>query len=383
MIPSKFKEYLPIYGNITKMNIQVHVRAHVYLCKLTKLTPFHWDSENGNVKAKKPGCEFGKWLVYAAQLTMAIHMLYEMVSNSNRVNGTENYYILVRVFFLVVMSGAYIYHHHVWSDTEGLSALFNGIVHNFDKLEIGNLKTKAVSGIFRFMMVSQLITTFGFAILTIACPDLPPFLSSLLPQTGTWYTFILRDVLIIIQVWVMTTILCHGFLIWCCVVLCNSTVYLGLKFLRMNNSKGCIRVYQNIQLITTYTNFQFQNSIQLSITIVSIAVTILSTSAAMKFHGMMPSSFLFAIIMSSVNALLVSTFNSMIQGKLNWMSKSLLHNWKRNQARSLGIWGQKTVKAMKDIRMQFGTGNFFEKSTCLVIMEFQIEQIVNVLLLTN
>ncbi|CAL8067962.1 unnamed protein product, partial [Orchesella dallaii] len=51
----------------------------------------------------------------------------------------------------------------------------------------------------------------------------------------------------------------------------------------------------------------------------------------------------------------VALLNSGIQGNLNWMSRKILSDWRRNHSKRLGKLEKKTVMAMREIRMQMGT----------------------------
>ncbi|CAL8076237.1 unnamed protein product [Orchesella dallaii] len=75
--------------------------------------------------------------------------------------------------------------------------------------------------------------------------------------------------------------------------------------------------------------------------------------------------------------MLISSLNSKIQGSLNGMSKELLQVWNETSDKRMRKEERKIIGTMKEIRIRFGTSNFYVRNTCLVIGGFQIENIVN------
>ncbi|CAL8076477.1 unnamed protein product [Orchesella dallaii] len=136
-------------------------------------------------------------------------------------------------------------------------------------------------------------------------------------------------------------------------------------------------------LLSTYINVQFRNSLHFSILIAVILLGILSSTAAIKYHDEMPSTMMYVVTVVSVDSTVTSLFIAMIPGKVNGISKDVIHSWRRQYSSGINKLERKVIRSLREIKIQFGMANFFEKDTCLVVVDFQILRTVDVLLLMS
>ncbi|CAL8076491.1 unnamed protein product [Orchesella dallaii] len=369
------------WQNIFVANIKDHVRFHAKLCKLPIITPFLWDNERELLRVNKFAWKVKKSLVLSIHLCIVIAMLSEIVAFVLVSKNADKFAALLRIVFFCLISCPFLYHQHAWSDSEGLCTLLNCIAQ-FNQLKTGNLDTLWIRTILTVMQMSMFLATCLVTVLMAFCPDFPPFPSSLLvyvPQG--WLVIIIRMVVTTIQVWNVISWMCHAGLILCCALLCNGAMYIGVHSLTKYPypSNQSLKKYRQLLLLGTYINLQFRKSIQLALLMAVIALGILCFSATIKCHAEVSFMVLGIIILITVNAVVASSLMAAIPGKVNGMSKELLNDWKPKSVK--GRLDKKTVRSLREIKLQFGTANYFERNTCLAVMDFQIEKTVDLLLL--
>ncbi|CAL8076471.1 unnamed protein product [Orchesella dallaii] len=142
-----------------------------------------------------------------------------------------------------------------------------------------------------------------------------------------------------------------------------------------------IKKHNNLSLLSTYINIQFRKSLQFSLVIAAILVGILTSTAAIKYHDTMPSTMMYVVAVAGVDATVTSLFIAMIPGKVNGISKDIIHGWKRQYSCGVNKLERKVIRSLREIKIQFGTANYFERGTCLAVVDFQILRTVDVLLL--
>ncbi|CAL8076462.1 unnamed protein product [Orchesella dallaii] len=366
-------------------SIQHQAGNYASLCKLPKITPFEWDPVRELLTVIKPWWNLKKALVLSIHIGIGISSLFEIIFSTAIQPAINKHELLLRILLSNIICWSFVYHYHIWSDSEGFCALLNCIIR-FNKLETGNLDTKVMRRILVAFKQGMMLTGIAIGLLIVACPQTPPYPTSLLqyiPTPWGWYTFIAFVVLKMIEVWNLVSWICYTALVCFCAVLCNSAMYVGCKSLKKFSFKESIKKHSILSLLATYINVQFRNSLHFSILIAVILLGILSSTAAIKYHDAMPSTMMYVVAVVSADSTATSLFIAMIPGKVNGISKDVIHAWRRQYSCGINKLERKVIRSLREIKIQFGTANFFEKDTCLVVVNFQILRTVDVLLLMS
>ncbi|CAL8076457.1 unnamed protein product [Orchesella dallaii] len=364
-------------------SIQHQAENYAGLCKIPKITPFEYDPAKQVLRVVKPWWNMKKVLVFSIHTGIAMSSLFEIIFSAIIQHEIDKQPLLLRILLFSILCWSFVYHYHIWSDAEGFCSLINGIVR-FNKLETGNLDTKVMRRILLAMKQGILLTGFAICSLMVACPHIPPFPTSLLEYTPTpwrWHTFVVQIALMAIEVWNVVSWICHGALVFYCILLCNAAMYIGVKSLKKYSFQESIKKHNSLLVLATYINVQFRNSMHFSILISVILLGTLTFTAAIKYHNTMPSTMMYVVVVIIVDCFVTSQFLVMIPGKVHGISKDVIHGWKRQYSCGIKKLERKIVRSLREIKIQFGTANLFERGTCLVVMDFQIRNTVDVLLL--
>ncbi|CAL8076468.1 unnamed protein product [Orchesella dallaii] len=345
-------------------SIQHQAVNYAALCKLPKITPFEYDPAKQLLRVVKPWWNLKKVLVFSTHIGVAISSLFEIILSVIVQHEIDKHALLLRILLVNILCWSFVYHYHIWSDAEGFCSLLNGIIR-YNKLEIGNLDTKVMRRILVAMKQGILLTGFAICSLMVACPHTPPFPTSLMEYTPTpwrWHTFVVLIALMAIEVWNVISWICHG--AW-------------------STGAASIKKFNKLLVLATYINVQFRNSMHFSNLIAVILLGILCYTATVKYHNEMPSTMMYVVAVVIIDCTVNSLFITIIPGKVNGISKNIIYDWKRQYSGGINNLERKVVRSLREIKIQFGTANYFERGTCLVVMDFQIRNTVDVLLLMS
>ncbi|CAL8136872.1 unnamed protein product [Orchesella dallaii] len=366
--------------DILNKGISYHAKLHIDLCKFVKLTPFNWNSNEAKIEIKEENWKSGRILVYAIHLTILLLMLYETIQNSILRKDADSQGNFVRMTLLILQIGTPVYHQVVWSDTLEFCALLNGLL-NFNKLQIGNLNNSTVRMVLSVVKISTLLCPLSFAMVMIFAPMTPPFPTSLITLRETWNRAGFLILVEIVEIWNMLEYMLHGYFICSVVILANAGIYIGIKSIENRSIKSALPKYRIIQLLAVQTNVCFRNSVHLSITFVCILLGIVCNGAVVKYYNLLSPRALVAMVVVGAQTNVIGLLCYRIPGMVNWMSRALLQNWKRELSRRRNVVERKCLRSLSQLKVQFGNVNFFERKTCLVVVDFQIQQTINMLLL--
>ncbi|CAL8131135.1 unnamed protein product [Orchesella dallaii] len=286
------------------MSIEDHVKTHISICEFQKLTPFNWDSEAECVRVTESGWKAKKYVVFSIHVSLLVGMIYETMINTDSQNNLNGYATIFRIFFILAIVGSTLYYDLIWSDSSGFSSLLNGVLQNLRGLGTAG---QVLKKILTALKIGQFGTESSILALILIFPGTPPFPSSLLTFHGSIQSSAMRVVLMIIQTWDIFCGVSHGFLIMCCLILCNGAVYMGLQQMKMSRmNQSTEKKYRELQILVSYINSQFQNSIQLAITIFIIGVDITGIATIIKFNQSMPLKYSCMLAIWSTQAILVS-----------------------------------------------------------------------------
>jgi len=143
-------------------------------------------------------------------------------------------------------------------------------------------------------------------------------------------------------------------------------------------------VYRQIQLICCYTNVCFKKSAFLGLTVAVILIDVTSFTACISSAGTLAPRILFVLVIISLNLNAITLIAYRFPGMVNRMSQEVIRGWKKHaDYKGIRCLEYKFMKSCQQIKIRFGDVNFFEVSTCLVIVDFKLQQTINLKLVTQ
>jgi len=217
----------------TSCPIEIHLKFHIGMCKLSRSTPFSWDCEREKLILQKP------WNFTSYPITSKIYagillsMLYEILAfaHKNQSHVGNQGFLIRLVFFIVHLVGTLYF------------ALIKNHGYTFVSLVNQTVRLLKVEKRNKGMMIAQTLimlstTTMPLMVIMVmfVYPNIPPFPSSLIPEAfifdAYWVTRSLQLLITMIQVWSFATYCFHGYLIFCGVVLSIGALWTGIRTLK-------------------------------------------------------------------------------------------------------------------------------------------------------
>ncbi|CAL8116168.1 unnamed protein product [Orchesella dallaii] len=398
VIPESFREILrsqtaPVQSKI----IETHLKWHLNLCETAGLSPYSWDSDTQRVTINGRHFELGKkctgLIMYIA---IFLAMFYETVVYGylgSTSTPNENQELLNRMVFMTIYGGSILYFIFNESHSHELVALINELMSKLERNPtFGRINVTAMKLALRLHLMS-VILTFGILVMMVMVPTLPPFPTCLLYKMEfwdySWTTLMLRIILTMLQMWTFALYIFDGYLILLGAILSTIGLWTGVSAIkRLNthtNLNKRLQKYRMIQLLACYTNACFQKTIYLGGTVLIILANIVCLAAFMTYHDSLAPSMLMVLVLIIVEVTGIAVFVFKILGMINHVSKEGTNGWKQR----VGIrgvrqkWESRMVKSCSEIKIKFGEVNYFEAITSLVIVDFQVEKTINLILLSR
>lgn len=154
-----------------------------------------------------------------------------------------------------------------------------------------------------------------------------------------------------------------------------------------NNIKVLLLKYSYIQIHTQKINTCFQVTFALYIKPILMFACIVPATLLInpKLRATTSSAGLLLCLYVCINAYIMLAIGYYIPGKVNSISRQNLELFKSMLEKADGVYSRLEcsykMKSCRDIRIYIGSTNFYERTTALNILEFVIDQTINITLL--
>ncbi|CAL8116162.1 unnamed protein product [Orchesella dallaii] len=374
--------------------IATHLKWHTYLCATSGLSPYSWNSSDQKVIINKRHFQQKrKWIGFIIFFAMFLAMIYEtMVFGYGFLEPSAYQDLLTRMLFLALYGGCGLYFIFNESHAHELAALINELTSKCETDPIfGGLNTNAMKLALRLHLIS-IIIPMGVMTMMVITPKLPPFPTGLTFQLGLdeqWWIAILRVLLTILQMWTLALYVFDGYLILLGTFFSVIGLWTAARSLKIRNTdtklNNRLHQYRKIQLLACYANACFQKTIFLGFTVIMILGSTLCLAAVITYNSSLKPSILFLLMLFIVNLTGISAIVYKLPGMINLLSKQVIREWKRRVCDMVGRrkLESRILMSCTQIKIKFGELNYFEAGTSLVIVNFQIENTINLILLNH
>ncbi|CAL8116166.1 unnamed protein product [Orchesella dallaii] len=387
------RQTAPVRSNI----IETHLKWHLNLCETAGLSPYSWDSNTQRVIINGRHSQLGKkYIGLIMYIAIFLAMFYETIVygyGGSTSTPNENQQLLNRLVFMTTYGGCGLYFIFNENHSREFLALINELMSKFERNPtFGRINIKVMRFALRLHLMS-LILPFGIMMMMVMAPKMPPFPTCLVYKTEfgdySWTTLMLRIILTVLQMWTFALYVFDGYLILLGALLSTIGLWTGVLALKRSNADlkldKRLQQYRMIQLLVCYTNACFQKTIFLGLTVVTILANIVSLAAFITYHGSLAPSILTGLVLIIVEVTGIAVFVYKILGMVNQVSKEVTKGWTQR----VGIRGvrqkleSRMVKSCSEIKIKFGEVSYFEARTSLVILDFQVEKAINLILLSR
>lgn len=181
--------------------------------------------------------------------------------------------------------------------------------------------------------------------------------------------------------------------IWTACMPLYAVIYMGTQILLRNAanlpSDSSIDMYRRLQIFVRLTNNCYQNTTTVYILNSGIILCCLcgASMLADRVRAHLHFSEQFFCVVLIVLCYIIFHFGFGFPGQANGNSKVVKEIWKGQLsikgAQSVQglVWKRKFIKSCPDIRVYFGSANYFEETTGLAVIKFVIDNTVTLLLL--
>ncbi|CAL8116170.1 unnamed protein product [Orchesella dallaii] len=382
----------PVQSNI----IETHLKWNLNLCETAGVSPYSWDSNTQRIIINGRHFQLGKKCIgLIMYIATFLAMFYETVvyGYGGSTSTNENQQLLNRLVFMTIYGGCGLYFIFNESHSHELVALINELMSKLERNpKFGKINIKIMKLALRLHLMSVIIP-FGIMMMMVMVPKMPPFPTCLVYRMEfgeySWTTLLLRIILTMLQIWTFAMYVFDGYLILLGALLSTIGLWTGMRALKRSsinlNLNKRLQQYRMIQLLVCYTNACFQKTIFLGLTVVIILANIVSLAAFITYHDSLAPSMLAVLVLVIADVTGIAVFVYRIPGMVNQLSKQVTKGWKQR----VGIrgvrekWESRMVKSCSEIKIKFGGVNYFEATTSLVIVDFQVEKTMNLILLSR
>ncbi|CAL8116176.1 unnamed protein product [Orchesella dallaii] len=377
--------------------IQTHLKWYLNLCETTGVSPYSWDANTQRITINGRHFQLGKkWIGLILYIAIFLAMFYETVvygyggSTSTR-NG--NQHLLPRIVNMTTYGGSVLYFIFNESHSHELVALINELMSKLERHPtFGRSNLKVIRLALRIHFMSLTVAV-GIMVMMVMAPKMPPFPTCLLYKMqimeNSRITLMLRIILTSLQMWTFALYVFDGYLILLGALLSTIGLWTGVRAIKRPNIDPNLNLriqqYRMIQLLACYTNACFQKTIYLGITVILILANIECLAAFITYHDSLAPSMLAVLVLVIVNMTGMAILVYKVLGMVNQVSKEVTNGWKQRVGIS-GVrqkWESRMVKSCPEIKIKFGEVSYFEAKTSLVIADFQVEETIDLILLSR
>jgi len=162
--------------------------------------------------------------------------------------------------------------------------------------------------------------------------------------------------------------------------------YLSHLLAKETDYKSNLRIYRQFQILGRYYNLFQQDGLCTASIFIAMMGFIISTYSLINFGSELsvPELLLFAVIV--VDTFLALLFYTTVLGQVKTASATLIDQVKLRKVVKVGSqvdrkWIEKFVTSFWELKSCMGDGNYVEQGTPLVVLDFCISQVVNLLLM--
>jgi hypothetical protein len=102
------------------------------------------------------------------------------------------------------------------------------------------------------------------------------------------------------------------------------------------------------------------------------------------YHDELPFPLLVFLILVTFDGLFVILFYLFgYAGRIYGQSLETIHNWKHQKGTQRDKLAKRYCMALTPIKIKFGSSNFMDTSTCLICVQFSVNQAASMLLASN
>lgn len=368
-----------------------YTRLHFMIQHALYLHPYHWPANSPKAIKLTPramlACKIIMSIEYIYTLIMVLNFLITLGNNNTTEKKIFGWIVLNCLVASLAINSTFL-----WKEDEGLQML-----NSFLQFEVRNssMKTTKADLVGKLIMILGIVTSFNLPTFVVGIyildPCNPPGIGYILYKSQGQCHIpenFQRGLILLFEgvMWfsIISPVAFNVFHFYFLGVRCM-THYISQTWNNLKKQElrflSAFHSYRQIHLLNGIFDDALQTLLIPATVMVTTANFSISLYSCLKLHRKIPPpalAFFILIAMDTSSILLIVKLSA---GVLTRAGK-FLASCKKNEKLGMIPGHRREVRALEEIKVRFGSSNFFDERTALVIFDFCMNNIVNLMLIT-